>query len=140
MPARTLSSADIVPNRRMFWKVRPMPSAVTSCGLRDFSLEPFWNTIALPSNSISPAVGTYAPVIMLKNVVLPAPLGPMSDTIARRGMSKSTLLTASRPPNRLVTPRALTSRSSSGMAPVSPTGAARSVTGSPLPWASRLHA
>ena len=46
---------------------------------------------------------------MLKNVVLPAPLGPMSDTIEPRGMSKSTLLTASSPPNRLVTPRALTS-------------------------------
>ena len=41
MPARTLSSADIVPNRRMFWKVRPMPSAVTSCGLRDRILSPF---------------------------------------------------------------------------------------------------
>ena len=40
---------------------------------------------------------------MLKNVVLPAPLGPMSETIAPRGMSKSTELTASRPPNRLVT-------------------------------------
>ena len=40
---------------------------------------------------------------MLKNVVLPAPFGPMSDTIEPRGMSKSTLLTASRPPNRLVT-------------------------------------
>ena len=44
-----------------------------------------------------------SPVIMLKNVVLPAPLGPISETIEPRGMSKSTLLTASRPPNRLVT-------------------------------------
>ena len=28
-PTRTLSRADIVPNSRMFWNVRPMPSAVT---------------------------------------------------------------------------------------------------------------
>src|SRR3954468_5128375 len=41
---------------------------------------------------------------MLKNVVLPAPLGPMSDTIDPRGMSKSTLLTAVRPPHFFVTP------------------------------------
>ena len=35
MPTLTLSSADIVPNSRMFWNVRPMPSAVTWCGLSD---------------------------------------------------------------------------------------------------------
>src|SRR5213593_2063418 len=35
---------------------------------------------------------------MLKNVVLPAPLGPMIETIARRGMAKETSLTATRPP------------------------------------------
>ena len=40
MPTRTLSSADIVPNSRMFWNVRPIPSAVTSCGLRDRTLLP----------------------------------------------------------------------------------------------------
>ena len=31
---------------------------------------------------------------MLKKVVLPAPFGPMSETMDPRGMSKSTLLTA----------------------------------------------
>ena len=40
--------------------------------------------------------------MMLKNVVLPAPLGPMRLTIEPSGMSKSTLRTATRPPKRLV--------------------------------------
>src|SRR5215212_2464224 len=43
---------------------------------------------------------------MLKNVVLPAPLGPIRLTIERSGMSKSTSLTATRPPQTLVIPRA----------------------------------
>jgi hypothetical protein len=40
---------------------------------------------------------------MLKKVVFPAPLGPMIETIARRGIENSTSLTAIRPPNALVT-------------------------------------
>src|SRR5918998_5585004 len=43
---------------------------------------------------------------MLKNVVLPAPLGPIRLTIERSGMSKSTSLTAISPPKTLVIPRA----------------------------------
>ena len=43
---------------------------------------------------------------MLKNVVLPAPLGPISETIALRGIENETSLTAVRPPKRLVTPLA----------------------------------
>ena len=50
MPTLTLSSADIVPNSRMFWNVRPMPSAVTSCGLSDLIFLPLVVTIACPSN------------------------------------------------------------------------------------------
>src|SRR5712691_4772940 len=38
---------------------------------------------------------------MLKNVVLPAPFGPMRLTVESRGMVKSTLSTATRPPNSL---------------------------------------
>ena len=40
---------------------------------------------------------------MLKNVVLPAPLGPMIETIERSGTANVTSLTAVRPPNCLVT-------------------------------------
>src|SRR3712207_6257246 len=43
---------------------------------------------------------------MLKNVVLPAPFGPIRLTIECSGMSKSTSLTAMRPPKTLVIPRA----------------------------------
>src|SRR3954468_9943051 len=35
---------------------------------------------------------------MLKNVVLPAPLGPMNDTMDLTGTSKETSLQATRPP------------------------------------------
>ena len=59
MPTRTLSSADIVPNSRMFWNVRPMPSAVTSCGLSALILSaPGRHDRLRPSNEISPVVGT----------------------------------------------------------------------------------
>src|SRR5215213_1956928 len=40
---------------------------------------------------------------MLKNVVLPAPLGPMIETIDRSGTLNVTSLTAVRPPNCFVT-------------------------------------
>src|SRR6185437_10204787 len=49
---------------------------------------------------------------MLKNVVLPAPFGPISETIAPRGTVKSTSLLATRPPNSLRSCRV--SRSASG--------------------------
>src|SRR3954449_2752263 len=38
---------------------------------------------------------------MLKNVVLPAPFGPISDTTVPRGIVKSTSSVATRPPNSL---------------------------------------
>src|SRR6185295_9357234 len=58
-----------------------------------------------------PAVGLYTPVIMLKNVVLPAPFGPMRLTIDRRGIVKSTSLTATRPPNSFRRPTVSSRRS-----------------------------
>ena len=39
---------------------------------------------------------------MLKKVVLPAPFGPMIDTIDRAGTANDTSLTATRPPKALV--------------------------------------
>src|SRR4051812_40886264 len=52
----------------------------------------------------------------LKNVVLPAPLGPMRLTIEPRSISRSTSWTASSPPNRFVTFWASRIRSRSGAA------------------------
>src|SRR5204863_7415391 len=45
---------------------------------------------------------------MLKNVVLPAPFGPISDTTEPRGIVKSTSSVATSPPNSLRTPSATT--------------------------------
>ena len=41
---------------------------------------------------------------MLKNVVLPAPLGPMIETIRPRGIRNDTSSTATRPPKTFVIP------------------------------------
>src|SRR5688572_6711945 len=57
---------------------------------------------------------------MLKNVVLPAPFGPIRLTMERSGMLKSTELTATRPPKTLVIPRA--SRMLAASMPLSDTG------------------
>ena len=46
-----------------------------------------------------PADGLYRPVNTLKKVVLPAPFGPINETIDLFGILKVTLLTASNPPN-----------------------------------------
>src|SRR6266536_5558338 len=46
------------------------------------------------------------PVMVLKKVVLPAPLGPIRPAILPFSITKSTLFTATRPPNALVTLRA----------------------------------
>ncbi len=69
-PTITFSSAVMLANRRMFWKVRAMPRCVATCGALACSLP--------PSNSSSPPSGRYSPVSTLKKVVLPAPLGPIS--------------------------------------------------------------
>jgi hypothetical protein len=64
-----LSSTDISPKSRMFWKVRAIPRRV---------MRPQRSpAIDAPSNSTSPEVGVYTPVMTLKTVVLPAPLGPI---------------------------------------------------------------
>src|SRR2546428_13449708 len=96
--------------------------------------------MSLPSNQIRPAVGWYRPVSMLKNVVLPAPLGPMIETIDRRGIAKSTSDTATRPPKTFETDLA-TSRSLDGGGPAAGVGVGASATPSlmPAPRRGRGH-
>ena len=67
-----------------------------------------------PANTMRPSSGAMRPVTMLKNVVLPAPLGPISPMMAPRGTTRSTSPRATTPPKRLATPR--TSRIGSGAA------------------------
>src|SRR5215207_10362999 len=59
--------------------------------------------MGVPSNKISPSSHLANPVMQLKKVVLPAPLGPIILTMDLSGISKLTALTATRPPKRLVT-------------------------------------
>src|SRR4051794_11368831 len=89
-PTMTFSTAVIVANRRMFWNVRATPALVMRSGRA--------RVTSLASKVIRPALGLYSPVSMLKNVVLPAPLGPMIETIDLRGIANETSLTATRPP------------------------------------------
>ncbi len=81
-------------NKRMFWKVRMMPAAATASGFRPSK----WRS----PNTIEPALGTYTPVIRLKIVDLPAPLGPMMLTMLPGITSKLTSRTARRPPKSLL--------------------------------------
>src|SRR6266498_5642903 len=92
-------------NRRMFWKVRPIPRCVISCGLRLRLQMPkrFVSRTSSPSKTIRPAVGGKIPVTRLKNVVLPAPFGPISPTIRPSSTSRSTSSRAAKPPKRFVT-------------------------------------
>ena len=55
-----------------------------------------------PLKRMRPEVGRMTPVRQLKNVLLPAPFGPMMARISPRPTSKSTLLSAVRPPKRTV--------------------------------------
>src|SRR5215813_6116394 len=57
-----------------------------------------------------PAVGARSPDSMLIKVVFPAPLGPITACTVPLLRSSETLLTAVRPPNTLVSPRALRPR------------------------------
>src|SRR3954447_1089697 len=109
-PTRMFSSAVMLPNSRMFWNVRAIPSLVIANRL----LPP----MLLPWNSTSPDVGAYTPVIALKQVVLPAPFGPIRPRISPGRMSNDTSSSATTPPNRIVTLRRASS-ASAGAATVS---------------------
>src|SRR3954464_5007710 len=95
IPTCTFSSAVIVRNSLMFWNVRAMPALVTRSGRLA--------VMSLPLNRTLPVVGLYSPVMQLKKVVLPAPLGPISETMPFSGTLKLTSLTATRPPKTFET-------------------------------------
>jgi hypothetical protein len=67
-PTMTFSSALMLANRRMFWKVRAMPASTTvRLGAEQVA----------PLKRNWPSSGGYRPVSTLNSVVLPAPLGPI---------------------------------------------------------------
>jgi transcription-repair coupling factor (superfamily II helicase) len=70
----TLSRAERLPNASRRWKVRAMPSRARRYGRRPVT--------SSPSSRTRPPLGVCSPVITLKSVVLPAPLGPTTPMIA----------------------------------------------------------
>src|SRR5213594_3156978 len=92
-PTRTFSITVRRGNGFITWNVRPMPSSARryagAC------------VISRPWKKMRPPETRSAPLTRLKNVVLPAPFGPMSPTISPSSAANSTSLTATRPPNSL---------------------------------------
>jgi len=95
-PTMTFSRADISAKRRRFWNVLAIPCRVIWWGFRLL--------IFSPLNLISPLSGDARPVIQLKKVVLPAPLGPMRLMISPGNISSTTPSSAFRPPKYFDTP------------------------------------
>ena len=60
--------------------------------------------MSAPLSRMRPEVGRSTPVTQLKNVLLPAPFGPMMARISPRRISRLTLLSAVSPPKRMVRP------------------------------------
>src|SRR5688572_24881954 len=81
------------------WKVRTMPRAAIRCEGTP--------SIGVPSNDQSPASGLSKPVMRLKKVVLPAPLGPINAVIEPRWTSPRSTSTAVMPPKFRRTPMAV---------------------------------
>src|SRR5262249_2713330 len=81
--------------------------------------------ISSPLRRIRPEVGRSTPVTQLKNVLLPAPLGPMIARTCPRGTEMLTALTAVSPPKRIVRPSVRRIADAAAPRPLS--------TGAPLP-------
>src|SRR5437016_12371123 len=75
-----------------------MPSAVMRWGARPTSSR------RPSSKRIRPAVAGWRPVIRLKRVVFPEPLGPMRPTISPSSTRSARSCTARRPPKSFVRP------------------------------------
>src|SRR6185437_13507661 len=88
--SNTLSSGNI----SVIWNVRDMPSATRLCAARRVTSQ--------PSNSMLPELGPKKPLIRLKNVVFPAPFGPMMARNSPASTLSDTSCTATRLPKRLV--------------------------------------
>src|SRR6202162_5210630 len=86
------------------WKDRPMPRRQRSCGAMPVTSRPL--------KLMLPASGRRWPVMRLKSVVLPAPLGPMMALIEPRATLKLTPPRAWKPSKLL-----LRSRTSSNLSP-----------------------
>ncbi len=90
--SHTFSHTDRPLNRLGTWVLMPMPRRPGSCGCM---LEMSW-----PRNRIWPELGLVCPVSSLKKVLLPAPLGPMTQRSSASARLKLTSRVACTPPKR----------------------------------------
>ena len=90
--SRTVMPLKIV----VSWNVRTTPLRAAMWGASP--------EIRSPRSSTSPALGRRNDEISLNRVDLPAPFGPMTETISPSRTAKEMLSTATRPPKRLVMP------------------------------------
>ena len=95
-PTWMFSSTERFWNSCTSWKVRTRPAAAICSGGRA--------VMSSPANTMRPAFGVWNPEIRLNSVVLPAPFGPITAVTPPSATSRSTASTATRPPNRRVTP------------------------------------
>src|SRR5713101_8951188 len=92
---------DSVGKMLVRWKERAMPRWAILCGGVP--------AMSRPSKTMRPEVGASCPVSRLKKVVLPAPLGPITECRAPSWTSRVTALTAVSAPKALVSPSVLRS-------------------------------
>src|SRR5665213_430841 len=87
-----------VGNSSARWKLRAIPARTASCGRK--------SSRSAPSRWMLPSATLHTRLNALISVVLPAPLGPTSANTPVSGISRSSALTAVRPPKRTVSWRA----------------------------------
>ncbi|CAB5014281.1 unannotated protein [freshwater metagenome] len=92
----TLSSTVICSQMRTSWNERAMPLRATSTTDR--------LVMSSPCSTTVPSSGFMVPVIMLKIVVLPAPLGPIRAVILPSGIVNDAPPTATSPPKLFLSP------------------------------------
>src|SRR3990172_9153241 len=96
MATWTFSNTDRRGKVLVRWKDRARPSRQMACGGRP--------VMSRPLKLMRPASGTRCPVITLKRVLLPAPLGPMIAAISPGSTRRLTPTRAWKPPKALATP------------------------------------
>src|SRR6185295_11370997 len=94
---RTFSSTVKLGNTAEIWNERTSPIRAIAAGREPVILRPLYR--------IWPRVGSRKCVSRLKQVVLPAPFGPMSAWMLPRRMDRETFWTATKPLNSFVSPR-----------------------------------
>src|SRR5581483_9467849 len=94
--ACTFSNTVSLAKMLVRWKERPMPIRQMRCGAAP--------VMSRPLSSTRPASGDRWPVMRLKRVDLPAPLGPMTAAISPRATERLTPSTAVKPSKVLRTP------------------------------------